>query len=407
MKNARCAARDLMDRPVEQTLRIYKAIAVLNVVSASVLLAVHFAFQTRDSEYAHRLVSYGHGLIRRALVGEIYSLFVSRVSPWMVDTEGFVTVAIAIGLGWMVFSRTFRVAAAQKLAIACFVFGSPFLFKNYLGTLGKFDVLGACVAMLGALLPLRAYTFIVVGVLSAVLLMVHHINATLFVPVIYGVLLIRAVAASWLPARTLILIVACSLAALAALFFALVIFADPSMSQEEFRVFLRSHATAPVPDWVASMWFSTIPEEIKKTRLMFSINIVRLPVYLILIAVHWPIIRFARRRLAASALANQASARVFQLILAVILAGYIVTMTVAFDYARFVSDCVFCLALLTAVQIFAVAGPVTDASDFRLNDTRVILLAVVVAAIPWVGMITPAIGDFAYPKLDLFPVTRT
>jgi hypothetical protein len=396
-----------MGRPVEQPLRIYKAIAVLNVVSASVLLAVHFAFQTRDSEYAHRLVSYDHGLIRRGLVGEIYSLFVSRVSPWAVDVEGFVTVMVAIFLGWMVFTRTFRVVPAQKLAIACFVFGSPFLFKNYLGTLGKFDVLGACVAMLAALLPLRAYTFLLVGVLSAVLLLVHHINATLFVPAIYGVLLIRALAASWLPTRTLILIVTCSLAALAALFFALAIFADPSVSQEEFRGLMRSHATAPVPDWVASMWFSTFAEEIKKTRLMFSINIVRLPVYFILIAVHWPIIRFARRRLAASALANQASARAFQLVLAVILASYIVTMIVAFDYARFVSDLAFCLVLLTAVQISSVAGPITDASDFRFNDTRVILLAVVVSAIPWVGMITPAIGDFAYPKLDLFPATRT
>jgi hypothetical protein len=395
-----------MGRPVEQTLRIYKAIAVMNVISASVLLAVHFAFQTRDSEYAHRLVSYDHGLIRRGLVGEIYSLFASRVSPWAVDTEGFVTVMVASLLGWMVFTRTFRVAPVQKLAIACFVFGSPFLFKNYLGTLGKFDVLGACVAMLAALLPLRAYTFVLVGALSAVLLLVHHINATLFVPAIYGALLIRALAASWLPARTVILIITCSLVALAALFFALVVFANPSVSQEEFRILMRSHATAPVPDWVASMWFSTFPEEITKTRLMLSINIVRFPVYLALIAVHWPIVRFARRRLADSTLASPASARPFQLVLAVVIASYIVTMIVAFDYARFVSDLVFCLALLTAVEMSSVAGPITDASDFKFDDTRVILLAVVVATIPWVGMITPAIGDFAYPKLDLFPTTN-
>jgi hypothetical protein len=394
-----------MVRPVQQTLRIYKAIAALNVVSASILLAVHFAFQTRDSEYAHRLVSYDHGLIRRALVGEIYSLFVSRVSPWQVDMEGFVSVAVAICLGWLVFTRTVRVGPAHKLAIACFVFGSPFLFKNYLGTLGKFDVLGACVAMLAALLPLRAFTFVAVGVLSAILLMVHHINATLFVPVIYGIVFIRALAASWLPPRALVFLVISSLAALAVLFFVLVNFANPPISEQEFTVLLRSHATAPVPDWVASMWFSTFAEELRKTRLMFPINIVRLPVYVILVAVHWPIIHFARRRLAASALANQTSARVFQLVLAVILASYIVTMIVAFDYARFISDYVFSLVLLTAVQISSVAGPITDASDFRLNDARVIVLAVVVAAIPWVGMITPAIGDFAYPKLDLFPVT--
>jgi hypothetical protein len=178
------------------------------------------------------------------------------------------------------------------------------------------------------------------------------------------------------------------------------------VSIEGFRVLMRSHATAPVPDWVASMWFSTFAEEVRKTRLMFPINIVRLPVYLVLIAIHWPIIRFARRRLAQSALASPTSALMFRLVLAVIIAGYIVTMIVAFDYARFISDLVFCMVLLSGVEIFSVSGPITDASDFRPDHAGVILLAIVVAAIPWVGMITPAVGDFAYPKLDLFPTTQ-
>jgi hypothetical protein len=310
------ATEDSMDRPVDQTLRIYKAIAAISFVSAGLLLAFHVGLQRRDSEYAHRLVNYEHGLIRRGLIGEIYSLLVSKVPPWAVDLEAFVTVVAAACLGWAVFTRTFRVAPAQKLALACFVFGSPFLLKNYLGALGKFDVLGACVAMLAALLPLSAWTFIVVGVLSAALLLVHHINATLFVPVIYGVLLIRALAASWLPARTIIFIVTGSIVALAAEFFALVLFANPTISQEAFGVFMRSHATVPVQDWVDSMWYSTLADEIKKTRLMLPVNGIRLPFYILLVAVHWPIIRFVRRLLAAAALASPTSARVFHLILA-------------------------------------------------------------------------------------------
>jgi hypothetical protein len=76
-------------------------------------------------------------------------------------------------------------------------------------------------------------------------------------------------------------------------------------------------------------------------------------------------------------------------------------MIIAFDYARFVSDYVFCVVLLTAVQILSVTGPVADASDFKIRGPRVILFAAVVAAIPWVGMITPAIGDFAYARIEI------
>lgn len=395
------ATGDSIGRPVDQTLRIYKAIAAISFVSAGFLLAYHLGLQRRDSEYAHRLVNYEHGLIRRGLIGEIYSLFVSKVPPWAVDLEAFVTVVVAACLGWAVFTRTFRIGAAQKLALACFVFGSPFLFKNYLGSLGKLDVLGACLAILAALLPLSAWTFVVVGVLSAALLLVHHINATLFVPAIYGVLLIRALAARWLPVRAIIFIVTVSIVALVAELFALILFANPNISQEAFGVFMRSHATVPVQDWVDSIWYSTFPDEIKKTRLMFPVNAIRLPVYIVLVAIHWPIICFVRRRLAAAALTNPTSARIFHLILAVILAAYIVTMIVAFDYARFVGDYVVCVVLLTAVQIYSVTGPVADASDFKIRDPRVILFAAVVAAIPWVGMITPAIGDFAYPKFEI------
>jgi hypothetical protein len=63
----------------------------------------------------------------------------------------------------------------QKPALACFVFDRFVVQEND----GR-DVLGVCVAMHAALLPLRVWTFLLVGILSATLLMIHRIEATFF-----------------------------------------------------------------------------------------------------------------------------------------------------------------------------------------------------------------------------------
>jgi hypothetical protein len=377
-------------------LRMYSVLAGLNIVSAGILVSYHAGFTTPYSEYAHRLVNYDHGFIRRAFVGEIYSIFVERVPLWAVNSEGFLAVLSAIFLGWCVFTRTVQVARPQKLAMACFVFGSPFLFKNFLGSLGKFDVLGACVAMLAVLVPLNAWAVIIIGVLSAMLLMIHHILATLYLPTIYGVLLIRILSAQRETRRQFILIAICSLIALVGLFLDLVLLANPAVSPDEFQALLQEHAAFPICDYLYSMWFSTLPEEIGKTRLMFPINIARLPFYVILAALHWPLICTVRRHFAATLPRNRAERGVFLSVVGVVMMGYLATVIVAFDYARFASDAFFCLLLLTAARILSVTGPITDTSAIDFSDFRVVLCATLIALIPWVGTITPAISDLAF-----------
>jgi hypothetical protein len=51
--------------------------------------------------YARRLVDYGHGIFRRAWVGEIYSTFLSTVPLWLAKTEGIITVLITGWLGYL------------------------------------------------------------------------------------------------------------------------------------------------------------------------------------------------------------------------------------------------------------------------------------------------------------------
>src|SRR5690349_1690166 len=112
---------------------IWRAIAAINLISLGAVLVFRIGFTLPESEYAHRIVTYDHGFIRRALIGEIYSWFLDRVPLWLVNLESLLTILVALWLGWLVFRRLVRTPPLQRLAIACLLFGSPSLFKNFAG----------------------------------------------------------------------------------------------------------------------------------------------------------------------------------------------------------------------------------------------------------------------------------
>jgi hypothetical protein len=377
------------DRSATKMVAIYRTIAGINLVSIVVLLIYRIGCSASYSEYVHRAVNYDHGFVRRGLVGEIYSWFVTVVREPVFHLEALLTCAAALGLGGLLFQRAMRLKQPERLAFACLVFGSPLLFKNFLGNLGKFDVLGACVAMLACVLPVRISTLLLVGVLSAGLLLIHHINATLFVPTIYGVLLLRAIASSPAVAKRVSLVAAVSLAALAVLFIALMLFANPSLRPAEFQSFLQSRSMVELPGGIHRIWYSTLREDMDKTRGMFLHNVLRLPIYLAIVLVHWPLIRLGLKRLKQQRLESPVAAKVFPVVLSVVLAGYVVTFAIAYDYARFVADAAFCLVLLSGVQIVANRGPIEDLEGIDLSSPGVVCCAAVEACIPWVGTITP------------------
>jgi hypothetical protein len=379
----------MSDRAATKTAAIYKAIAGINVVSIVALAAYRIGFTTSYSEYVHRAVSYDHGWVCRGLVGEIYSWFTSVVPETVFHFEALLTWFVSLGLGGLLFHRMFRLRQSDNLAIACLLFGSPLLFKNFLGNLGKFDVLGACVAMLACLLPLRFATLFTLGVLSAGLLLIHHINATLYVPTIYGVLLLRATASSPGVFRGLFLFAAVSLAGLTALLIALMFYVKPSLTPDEFQAFLQSRSEIRLPDELHKFWYSTFREDLSRTRGMFPHNVLRVPIYLALVAVHWPLLRFGLLRLKKQRLANPFSAGIFLAVLFLVFVGYVVTFAVAYDYARFFGDAAFCLILLSGVQIVAHQGPIHDLEGIDFSSRYVICCAVVEACIPWAGTITP------------------
>lgn len=343
------------------------------------------------SEYVHRLVTYDDGLIRRALVGEIYSWFLPAVPQWVIRVEAFAFVAIALGLFAMLFRRLLPGRGADTLLIACFLVGSPLLFKNFIGNLGKFDSWGAIVATLAVLLPLRSRNFGIIWALCVGLLFAHHLHATIYIPTIYAILLVRMVnARGGFDAGDLGLLFV-SIGLLVCVFVGLLVFGVPTLGAGAFLDGMRERSVRPFPDHHVNMWYSTVGQEIAGSFAILPRHIMRLPVYAAFVIIHLPIIAFFWRRLAPLATTHAASHQAFVIGAVVILGGFLATNIVTFDYARHLGNMALCFVLLATAQILSTAGPIEDAGDIEPESKVTLMAAATVAIIPWIGTVFPLI----------------
>jgi hypothetical protein len=370
---------------------LVQGIVALCLVGFAVVILHRCVTPVPDSEYVHRLVTYADGLIRRALVGEIYSWFLSVVPPGLVRVEGLAVVAMSLGLFAVLFRRLLPGRGVAIVLVACFLIGSPLLFKNFIGNLGKFDAWGAMVAMLAVLLPLRSRTIGLIWALSVVLLLMHHLHATIYIPTIYGILLVRMVAVrgGFDPADVAVLAV--SVALLAAVFYGLLVFGVPALPRAEFLEAMRERSLQPFPDLHASMWYSSIGQEITGMLGILPHQVVRLPIYVVFVAMHLPVIAFFWRRLAPLHVTHRATYQAVILAGIVIVGGFLATNIVTFDYARHLGNMALCFTLLAAAAILATTGPITDASDIEPDSKPTLIAAATVAAVPWIGTVFPLI----------------
>jgi len=372
-------------------LTSYRMVAGLALASFVLITAVKLAEPLAETEYVHRLVSYDLGLIRRGLVGEVYSYLTSAVHPVAVKAEGLVAVLVAGALFAVVFLRAFPVASLERLAAACFIFGSPLLFKNFVGNIAKLDVYGAIVASIAVLVPLSSLGLLLISALSAILLLMHHVHATLYLPTIGAIVLLRAVAGGKSPGWRFILVATFCAALLVAEFLFLMFKAIPAVPKEEFLAGLRLRSLQPLTDYASHMWYSTLATEIADTTGLLPGHLVRLPIYAALLMLHWPIYRLLSAR---GQLAMQHSRHLPKAWLVSVVAVaccYAIMFVVTYDYARYLGNIAFCLTLLWLAVMTAVPEDQPDPVDQQISGRAAICCAAVLAAIPWTGTIFPLI----------------
>src|SRR5215510_8237544 len=141
--------------------------------------------------YIHLLVDYHFGFTKRALVGAAVALFTAKVPVWLVFVLASVTWLITLGLFVRLFRSTFSFDE-KHLPLFVFMAGSPFFLKNFMHTLGHFDIYGCLLAICLLLLPARSLRYIrLAAAFSVVLVLIHHIQVLMYVPTIAAIVVLR------------------------------------------------------------------------------------------------------------------------------------------------------------------------------------------------------------------------
>jgi hypothetical protein len=296
--------------------------------------------------YIHLLVDYHFGFIKRALIGAIVSLFTAKVPVWPVFALAGAIWFITFGLFAKLFRRTFGFEE-KHLPLFVLIAGSPFFFKNFMHTLGHFDIYGCLFAIILLLVPARSILFVLLAAaFSIILILIHHIHLLMYVPTIIVIAVIRHYLVAGVSRQNIAVGVAAVLA-LGALFFAAQFWGTMPVPEAEFVRYLQGRMADPSQTKLLSfsyIWYQPLSKEISDTWAWLPHNILGLPVFALLIWLHTPV----WRTLAASirALNNHWHRRVVIAALIGVSLGYLIMFAIVFDYSRWVSNWAVCMFLL-------------------------------------------------------------
>src|SRR4051812_47288423 len=151
---------------------------VMIAVNAAVALGVllHKITLPPFVPYIHLLVDYHFGFTKRALIGAAVGLFTAKVPVWLVFVLSGAAWLITLGLFVRLFRKTFGFDDAH-LPLFVLMAGSPFFFKNFMFTLGHFDIYGCAFAIMLLLIPAHSVGYVLLAALAAMLLiLIHHIH---------------------------------------------------------------------------------------------------------------------------------------------------------------------------------------------------------------------------------------
>ena len=336
--------------------------------------------------YIHLLVDYHFGFIKRALIGAVVSLFTAKVPVWLVFALAGAVWLVTLGLFLKLFRRTFGFGE-KHLPLFVLIAGSPFFFKNFIHTLGHFDIYGCLFAIVLLLVPARSIFFVLLAaVFSAVLILIHHIHLLMYVPTIVAIVVVRHYLVEGIT-RANVAVGAASVLALGALFFAAQFWGTMPTPETEFVKYLQSRMADPSQTSLLSfsyIWYQPLSKEISDTWAWMPHNILGLPVFALLIWLHTPV----WRTLAASirALNNDWHRRVIIAALIGVSLGYLIMFAIVFDYSRWVSNWAVCMFLLLhAVKTL----PAAEVPPLTADDRKTQAFGWIVTLIPRVGIVRP------------------
>jgi hypothetical protein len=337
--------------------------------------------------YIHLLVDYHFGFTKRALIGAIVSLFTAKVPVWLVFALAGAVWLITLGLFAKLFQRTFGFDQ-KNLPLFVFMAGSPFFLKNFMHTLGHFDIYGCVLTIVLLLIPARSLGYIrLAAAFSIVLVLIHHIHVLMYVPTIAAIVGLRYYLVQGVTPQSLFTGIV-ALVITGVIFIAAQFSGTVAVPQQAFIDHLQSRMSDPSRTDLLSfafIWYQRLSKEIADTWARLPHNILGIPVFALLIWLHTPLWRYFAGLI--NALASAMHRRVVIAALVMVSTGYLLMFAIVFDYSRWVSNWAVCLFLiLHAVKTLPASR---ETPPIPADDTKTTIFAAILTLIPRVGIVRP------------------
>jgi hypothetical protein len=337
--------------------------------------------------YIHLLVDYHFGFTKRALIGAIVALFTSKVPVWLVFAIAGVAWLVTLALFIKLFRRTFGFGEHQ-LPLFVFMAGSPFFLKNFMHTLGHFDIYGCALAIVLLLMPARSLAFVLCAALfSMILILVHHIHFLMYVPTIAVIVVLRYYLLQGVRRANALAGVA-AVIAVVALFLAAQFWGTMPIPEADFVSYLQSKMADPTRTDLLSfayIWYQPLSKEFYDTWQRLPSNLLGVPVFALLIWLHTPLWRYFANLI--RALKDDLHRRAVIAALVMVSAGYLIIFATVFDYSRWISNWAVCMFLiLHAVKMLPASQAVPAIAT---DDNKTTIFGWIVTLIPRVGIVRP------------------
>jgi hypothetical protein len=358
-------------------------------VNAVVLIGVFVYKITREPfvPYIHLLVDYHFGFTKRALIGALVALFFAKVPVWLVFALSGAVWLITLVLFVQLFRRTFGLDD-EHMPLLVFLAGSPFFLKNFMFTLGHFDIYGCAFAICLLLAPARSIAFVIsAAAASMILVLIHHIHVLMYVPTIAVIVVLRYYLVRGFNRQDVAIGIG-AIACIALLFLVAQFQGSMSVPKQEFVDYLRSRMADPSRTNLLSfayIWYQPLAQEIRDTWGRMPSNLLGVPVFALLIWLHAPLWRYFANLIAA--LAIEQHRRIVLAAIMMVSAAYLIMFAIVFDYSRWISNWAVCMFLiLHAVKTLPAAHVVPPLSA---QDRKTSVLGWIVTLIPRVGIVRP------------------
>jgi hypothetical protein len=380
-----------IESPQSAARRATRPFVFMLVCSAVIvigLLTVKLLASFPGIPYVHLLVNYDFGVIKRALVGAMVSLLRPRVGLVDVYVVGLAAWLATLVAYLAVFRRTFGFSE-RTIPLLAVILSSPCFFKNFMFSIGYFDVLGCLAVLIALLLPVNLALPLIMGVIACILLFIHHLHLLLYIPTIGLVVLLRMLAEPRINLRAALLAGLVVAVAISSAFYFLAFHGSVPVPVDQFTAALRARAIdspEKIGGYLVQIFYTDIAHELEETMKGLPSNALRFPIYPILIFLHLPLISYFRRL--TLALTRHQDRRLVVAGVVGVTIGYVIIGVFVFDYPRWVSNWAVCMILIMhAVRLLpsTLSDPV--AIDPTLSKNR--WFGWILALIPRVGISKP------------------